>query len=161
MKSYKQYFFYGVHTLLLVFTITFLASCSPDKTVDTTKKQSLQDSHRAVTYFEQHLEFTTNSYAINSLLKSNSNNMLILDVRDEDSFHKGHIPTAVNIPFGENVLESKLLDNNKYTYVYCYDELCNLATRIAKDLAEAGYPVKVIRGGFAEWRNQDLPIESK
>lgn len=55
----------------------------------------------------------------NSKAALDSKSALFLDVRDAQSYAAGHVPGAINIPYGE--LESRLseLDSNQWIITYC------------------------------------------
>lgn len=113
-------------------------------------------TQKALDYFESKLEFTIDPVRLRDELKNG--NLNIIDVRDEDSFRKGHIPGAINLP------ESKWhtfngLKRDKTNVVYCYSITCQLATRACKEFSENDYPVMELFGGYEEWRNKDYPIE--
>lgn len=51
------------------------------------------------------------------------------------------------------------MNKDGYNYVYCYELLCNLGQKAAKQFAKAGYPVKEIKGGFKSWEEKGYKIE--
>lgn len=128
-------------------------------------ESKLQDSKKAVEYFENELNFTTNPYGTKKVVDGEVKNVTIVDVRDAKSFAAGHIPGAINIPFDKykgfegSETEFSGLRKDGYNYVYCYEHLCNLAQKAAKKFASLGYPVKEMVGGFEEWKAHDYPIE--
>ncbi|MDD4298462.1 MAG: rhodanese-like domain-containing protein [Bacilli bacterium] len=74
----------------------------------------------------------------------------IIDVREPEEFKLGHVPTAINIPV-EDLLdncEHYLTSNRKY-YIYCETDL--RSSRICEFLADLGYDVYLIEGGYKEW----------
>ena len=54
-------------------------------------------------FFEAELAYKAVPHDINEIVKDKAKhpNDVIVDVRDADSFKKGHIPGAINIPNGE------------------------------------------------------------
>ena len=65
------------------------------------------------------------------------NNAIIIDVREEAEYAFGHIPGAINIPFGQ--LENKMSELDKEATIYV---VCRTATRsdmAASTLANAGF----------------------
>lgn len=125
----------------------------------------IQDSAKAVEYFENELDFATNPYGVNRALEEKAKDVTIVDVRDANSFAQGHIPGAINIPFDKHngftgtETEFSGLRKDGFNYVYCYEHLCNLAQKAAKKFASLGYPVKEMVGGFDEWKKHKYPVE--
>jgi rhodanese-related sulfurtransferase len=148
--------------IAFVSSIAFLAS-SPAFCHDS----QVQDSTKAVEYFESELNFTTNPYGVNRALEEKAKNITIVDVRDAQSFAQGHIPGAINIPYdkheGFSGTETEFpgLRKDGFNYVYCYMHLCNLAQKAAKKFASLGYPVKEMVGGFDEWKASKYPVEKQ
>ena len=123
-----------------------------------------QDSARAVKYFEEELEFTTNPYGVKLATEGKKGKAKIIDVRDPKTFAQGHIPGAVNVPFKdiEALLSSEgssPLIKDGYNYVYCYENLCNLSQQACLKFAALGYPVKEMKGGFTGWKDYNYPVE--
>jgi rhodanese-related sulfurtransferase len=125
---------------------------------------TLQDSAKAVEYFEYELDFKTNPYGVNRIIDGGAKNVTIVDVRAAKDFANGHIPGAINIPYDQyNGFEGSEtnfsgLRKNGFNYIYCYEHLCNLAQKAAKKFASLGYPVKEMVGGFEEWKNHKYSI---
>lgn len=85
----------------------------------------------------------------------------LLDVREADEFHAGHIPGAVNIPRG--VLEFKLGNDPQLAerglnlVIYC--KTGGRAALAARALKEMGYlRVQSIAGGFDAWEAAGKPV---
>lgn len=83
-------------------------------------------------------------------------NLAIIDVRPTESFAKGHIQGAQNIPAAK--VTSAGLPLNARIVVYCGEPSCPLSTKAANDLVAAGYTnVSHLEGGFAEWLRLGYP----
>lgn len=83
---------------------------------------------------------------------------LLIDVRESDEFHAGHIPGAVNIPRG--ILEFKLTndpaleDRGLKMVIYCKNS--GRSALSAKVMKEMGYiHVQSIAGGIDAWQEAD------
>lgn len=132
-------------------------------TVDTQNK--IQDSAKAVQYFEDLLNFETNPSGAKSVVDGKVKNVTIVDVRAAKDYAAGHIPGAINLPFDQyskfegNETEFPGLRKDGFNYIYCYELLCNLGQKAAKKFASVGYPVKEIAGGFESWKDHNYPIE--
>jgi len=126
---------------------------------------SVQDTQKAVQFFENKLNFETNPHGVKAAVDGEVKNVTIIDVRDPKSFAEGHIPGAINVPwtaydsFDGKETQFSELRKNGYNYVYCYTHLCNLAQKAAKKFASLGYPVKEMVGGFEEWKAEKNPIQ--
>ena len=79
---------------------------------------------------------------------------LLLDVREADEFHAGHIPGAINIPRG--VLEFKLSNDPalcaRELNIVLYGKTSGRAALAACSLQAMGYrQVQSLAGGFDAW----------
>jgi len=86
---------------------------------------------------------------------------LLIDVREADEFHDGHIPGAVNIPRG--ILEFKLtndpalVDRGLNLVIYCKNS--GRSALSAKAMKEMGYiHVQSIAGGIEAWQEAGKSI---
>jgi rhodanese-related sulfurtransferase len=124
---------------------------------------SLQDTHGAVQYFEDELNFTTTPMGVYEAL--GQNDIIIVDVRREADFKAGHIEGAINIPFdhwdGFQGTQDHFpgLMKNRMHYVYCYELLCHLGVKAARKFASLGFAAKEMKGGFQSWKDRQYPIE--
>ena len=87
--------------------------------------------------------------------------VVILDVRDRDSYAEEHIPQAKNIPYDE--LEARILDelspaDTIVTYCDCPTEgISKTGYRI---LVEEGFKSAVLTDGLTGRKSAGLPVES-
>jgi len=86
---------------------------------------------------------------------------LLIDVREADEFHAGHIPGALNIPRG--ILEFKLTndpaleDRGLNIVIYCKNS--GRSALSAKAMKEMGYMhVQSIAGGIEAWQEANKPV---
>ncbi|GAA0838791.1 hypothetical protein GCM10009113_01230 [Marinobacter szutsaonensis] len=86
---------------------------------------------------------------------------ILIDVREADEFHAGHIPGAVNIPRG--ILEFKLTndpaleDRGLNMVIYCKNS--GRSALSAKAMKEMGYiHVQSISGGIDAWQEAGKPV---
>ena len=84
----------------------------------------------------------------------------ILDVRPEDEFALGHLPSAINIPL--RALEARLaeLDPSQEIVAYCRGTYCALSYEAVATLRAHGFQVRRLEGGFPEWRAAGLPVRA-
>lgn len=84
------------------------------------------------------------------------NKTVIIDARPQKAkFNKGHIPTAINIPFSQfDELKGKLpRDLNTPVIFYCEGLNCKLSHKSAQKALEMGYTnVTVFSLGYPEWK---------
>ena len=74
----------------------------------------------------------------------------LVDVREPESYRKGHIPGAVSVPYSE---EQSFPDNflKTETIVFCCDR-GNLSARVTLRMRRAGYPAYSLAGGYEGYR---------
>lgn len=113
--------------------------------------------HQAEEYFAAKNAFTTGPVELNRQVE-NGDNIVIIDVRAEEDFRKGHVPGAVNLPEDQwHTLQG--LARDVPNILYCYSPTCHLAARAAQRFAHEGYPVMEMDGGFEAWQENDLEVE--
>jgi molybdopterin/thiamine biosynthesis adenylyltransferase/rhodanese-related sulfurtransferase len=85
---------------------------------------------------------------------------VLVDVREQDEWDEGHIPGAVHIPRGrlESRIERAAPDSSRRVIVYCSGG--SRSAFAAKTLGELGYTdVVSLAGGFTDWKRNGFPIE--
>lgn len=114
----------------------------------------------AVAFFEHKLAFEMGPVELKMGLEKGESYQ-ILDLRTAELFSKGHIPGSHNVLYAD--LEQKLgkLDPQKTTIVYCYDELCYLSAKAALLLAQKGYKVRELSGGWDGWVERKFTVEGE
>jgi rhodanese-related sulfurtransferase len=115
-----------------------------------------RDPAKAKAYFEQEMAFTTGPVETERELKNNTYN--IVDVRAAEDFIQGHVPGAINLP-QSNWESLGGLSKDRVNLLYCYSTVCHLAKKAAVEFTSKGYPVIEMDGGFAAWKEYELPIE--
>ena len=113
---------------------------------------------KAKAYFEAKLAFTTGPVELERWIKSGENNLVIVDVREQEDYNRGHLPGAINLP-REQWSNPQGLSRDKTNVVYCYTQQCHLAANACVQFAGLGYPVMELEGGFAAWKENELDIE--
>lgn len=73
-------------------------------------------------------------------------NVLIIDLRDYEDYKKGHIPSAVNIPYDSLDNEEGRL--KKYELLIFYCDRGHISLMAARDLIKHGYHIKSLYGGI-------------
>lgn len=115
----------------------------------------------AVEYFKAKLAYEMTPYALNSLLTKKAADLCVLDVRSAEQFELSHLPTAINIPLLDLAGKLSTLPKDKTIVTYCGNMTCGLAPKAALALAEKGFRVMQLTGGFATWTEYGFPIEKK
>lgn len=86
---------------------------------------------------------------------------VVLDSRSADAWDQGHVPGAVHLPTALIPEQAGLLlDKDVPVVTYCWGPGCNGATRAALALAELGYRVKEMLGGFEYWVREGFAHET-
>jgi rhodanese-related sulfurtransferase len=92
---------------------------------------------------------------LDRMIRSGSQDYILIDVRDEMEFEEGHIPTAINIPAEQLAAGSDQLPKEKKIIVYC-----NTGSRsymAYKKLIGLAYP-SIFQSLFVEWKEAGLPV---
>ena len=115
-------------------------------------KELLHNTQAAQDYFTKILAYTLGPVELQRMLDENKVNLL--DVRRKEDYDIGHIKGAISIP--EEFLDTSLdrLSKDKITVVYCYNQQCHLGAKACLILAEYGYPVMLLEGGFKTWAQE-------
>jgi rhodanese-related sulfurtransferase len=82
----------------------------------------------------------------------------VLDVRPEDEFAAGRLPTAVNIPLRDLAKRLGDLPKDQEIVAYCRGAYCVLAFEAVALLREHGFKVRRLEDGFPEWQAAGLPV---
>lgn len=93
------------------------------------------------------------------LSKMSKGEAILLDVRPEEEYKRGHIHKAISMPIEELKEKVKLLPKDKEIIAYCRGKFCFLADEAVTFLKEKGYNVTRVSDGFSEWKMQGYPVE--
>ena len=100
---------------------------------------------------EKEITYTEISMSEAMEIMESQENYIILDVRTEEEFNRGHIPEAVCIPNEviEEKAEEKLPDKEQLLLVYCRSG--NRSKQASRKLAKLGYTKVYEFGGIKDW----------
>ena len=86
----------------------------------------------------------------------NEENAVVMDIRDKESFNKGHIIDSINARTED--LEQAKIDKykNKTIILVCARGL--QAQTAAVKLRNRGFQTAVLHGGITSWQQADLPL---
>ena len=104
----------------------------------------------AQNYFARILAFTLGPVELKTLTEENE--VILVDVRRSEDYEISHIPGTISIP--KDDIEDNLdkLSKDKINVVYCYNQQCHLGAKAALIMADYGYPVMLLDGGFQVWK---------
>jgi len=91
----------------------------------------------------------------------NKQGFKLVEVLDEGSYKKGHLPGAMNIPVDKlKVKAPQKLKKNETIVVYCASYTCHASTNAAALLGKMGYK-KVLdyKAGKQGWKDAGLEME--
>jgi rhodanese-related sulfurtransferase len=81
---------------------------------------------------------------------------VLLDVREDDEWQRGHAPGALHIPLGDVPARIAEIDSQATLYVVCHAG--GRSQRAAQYLARSGYePINVV-GGMLAWSAAGRPV---
>ena len=86
---------------------------------------------------------------LKKIIESKDPRFVIVDVRPEQAYQMGHIPTAINIPRGFISDIKNPPSKDKYLILYCYDGLTSPAA--GERLQADGYKYIFVWGGITGW----------
>jgi rhodanese-related sulfurtransferase len=115
------------------------------------------DPKKAAEYFERKIAFTLGPMEL-QYYRDEGRQFVLIDVRDPEDFAESHIPGAINLPedrwssFGG-------LARDRMNILYCYSNVCHLASNAALQFSKAGFPVMEMEGGFDAWEDHELDVE--
>ncbi|MFF7578545.1 rhodanese-like domain-containing protein [Streptomyces sp. NPDC008061] len=116
----------------------------------------------AAAYFGASLVFHADVSDVAAALAADADpGFVVLDSRSAASWDQGRIPGAVHLPTALIAEQARnLLDPAVPVVTYCWGPGCNGATRAALALAELGYQVKEMLGGFEYWAREGFEFET-
>lgn len=111
-----------------------------------------------VDYFRAKLMCEMGPVELKRLLDS-KDSILVVDVRDRDSFAKEHIPGAMSIPLHDIPKRLAELPRDKTIVCYCWSPTCFMAAKACLDLAQRDFKVLELFGGIKAWKDAEFPAE--
>ncbi|WP_405655465.1 rhodanese-like domain-containing protein [Streptomyces sp. RK9] len=116
----------------------------------------------AAAYFGASLAFHADVSDVASALAADGDpGFVVLDSRSTASWDQGHVPGAVHLPTALIPAQAEqILDKSVPVVTYCWGPGCNGATRAALALAQLGFQVKEMLGGFEYWVREGFAYEN-
>ncbi|MEV4334042.1 rhodanese-like domain-containing protein [Streptomyces sp. NPDC049597] len=116
----------------------------------------------AAAYFRASLAFHTDPSDVAAALAADGDpGFVLLDSRSAEAWDQGHVPGAVHLPTALIPEQAEaLLDKAVPVVTYCWGPACNGGARAALALAELGFRVKEMLGGFEYWVREGFAYET-
>ncbi|MDT0388933.1 rhodanese-like domain-containing protein [Streptomyces dubilierae] len=116
----------------------------------------------AAAHFRASLAFHADVSDVAAALASGDDpGFVLVDSRSTEAWDQGHVPGALHLPTALVAEQAgRLLDPAVPVVTYCWGPGCNGAARAALALAELGYRVKEMLGGFEYWVREGLVFET-
>ncbi|MFI6033698.1 rhodanese-like domain-containing protein [Streptomyces sp. NPDC051315] len=117
----------------------------------------------AAAHFRSALAFHADASDVAAALAAGGDpGFVVLDSRSTESWDQGHVPGAIHLPTALIPEQAEqLLDKDVPVVTYCWGPGCNGAARAALALAELGYRVKEMLGGFEYWVREGFAFETR
>ena len=116
------------------------------------------DPERAGQYFADKMAFTTGPIEVANNLKQGTD-LVVIDVREEEDYKKGHVPGAINIPIHELEKRIKDLPKRREVVAYCRGPYCLMSYDAVSVLRKRGLKARRLQAGMPEWRAAGLPVD--
>lgn len=87
-------------------------------------------------------------------------NIVLLDVRPEEEYSAGHIPSARSIPVQELEFRLGEIPAHQDIIAYCRGPYCVFADEAISILHNHGFTAQRLTEGLPDWRARGLPVES-
>lgn len=116
-------------------------------------------SHGAAAHFRAKIAHEADCWDVHSTESLDDRGFVLVDTRSPESYAKGHIAGAINIPHSRMTAD-RLAEYAPDTLfvVYCAGPHCNASTRAAIRLSELGRPVKEMVGGVTGWIDEGFSL---
>lgn len=110
-------------------------------------------------------------FAINERIKSgkpisphvvtrmiNTDEAVLVDIRDAKEYKAGHISGAINIPVAKIMDRIAELEPHREKAIIVADKVGQQSGAIGRKLQQKEFSVLRLTGGMMEWHNQKLPV---
>jgi rhodanese-related sulfurtransferase len=112
-------------------------------------------------HYEDKLAFETDSWDLKVALEAGEN-VIVIDARSHEAFHKERIPGAISMPYRTmNAETTNRLDKAALIVTYCDGIGCNASTKGALNMTRLGFRVKELIGGLDWWKRDGLETEGE
>ena len=113
----------------------------------------------ALAHFQSLMSFETDCWDVHHATVNKTKDFVLLDVRAEKLYQKGHLMGATCLPHSR-IKQSSLSQYPLDTLfvVYCAGPHCNGADKAAIKLAKLNRPVKKLIGGVTGWLDEGFSL---
>lgn len=94
-------------------------------------------------------------------VKFSRKDVVVLDVRPEEEYKRGHIKNSISIPINELASRIKELPKKAEIIAYCRGPVCVYADEAVRLLRKKGYKAKRLSEGYPDWKAMGFPAEEK
>ncbi len=115
----------------------------------------------AAAHFAARLAFETDPSDAHAAMETDEPGFVLIDTRSQESWDQGHARGAVHVTKPEMPDRIPTDPAGTQCVVYCWGPGCNGATRAGLIIAELGYEVKEMIGGFEYWAREGLPVDAE
>ncbi len=116
------------------------------------KEKITKDTKKARDFFLEKISFLTGPFELKEKIQNDIEDINIIDVRRYEDYIEGHIPFAIHVPFDSLEEHLVMFEKDKVNIVYCYSAYCKLGAKAAYMIADKGYPVMLLEGGYLTWQ---------
>ncbi|GAA4740630.1 rhodanese-like domain-containing protein [Amnibacterium soli] len=114
----------------------------------------------AVAHFAARLRFETDPSDVRAAQLA-GDRFVLVDSRGDAAWRQGRATGAVHLPTARITAEAaRTIPADVPVVVYCWGPGCNGGTKAALAVAQAGYAVREMLGGFEYWAREGMPVET-
>jgi rhodanese-related sulfurtransferase len=88
---------------------------------------------------------------------------VVIDARNPEAYEKGHVPSAINVPFlnmFDYIAALSSMPTDTLIIVYCEGINCELSSNLAASLKSMSFTrIFIYQDGIEGWQNANLPEE--
>jgi len=118
------------------------------------------DPRIANEHFASKLKYETDPSDVNTDLTNKVDAIIVVDARSHESYSRGHVPGAINLPYREiDASSTASISKDKVIVTYCAGVFCDASTKAAEKLTALGFRVKEMLDGIEGWTKEGFPIE--
>lgn len=88
----------------------------------------------------------------------NTDDAVLVDIREAKEFKAGHIAGAINIPVAKIMDRIAELEPHREKAIIVADKVGQQSGAIGRKLQQKDFSVMRLTGGMMEWKNQNLPM---
>ena len=120
----------------------------------------LAEPKTAREHFLSRLSFETDPSDVYTDLVNEVSGMVVVDARTPDSYARGHVPGAVNLPYRKiDASTTSFITKDKVVVTYCDGVFCNASTKAAARRTALGFRVKEMLDGMDGWKREGYAVE--